>query len=53
MKVIKSDPRLEQMAGHLDDLYAEWAEVQRRYGSIKGEGKAPPTTRRERGPRRP
>jgi hypothetical protein len=53
MKVINSDPRLQKMAGHLDDLYRELAEVQNRFGAIKDGQKAPPTTRRERGPRKP
>jgi hypothetical protein len=53
MKVINSDPRLQKMAGHLDDLYRELAEVQHRFGAIKDGQKAPPTARRERGPRKP
>jgi hypothetical protein len=53
MKVINSDPRLQKMAGHLDDLYHELAEVQSRFGTIKDGQKAPPTARRERGPRKP
>jgi len=30
-KVINSDPRLQQMAGHLDDLYHEMASVRQQY----------------------
>jgi hypothetical protein len=51
MKVINSDPRLKDQAGHLDELYHELRSVQQKYTDIHVEGKAEKTTRRELGPR--
>jgi EF hand len=35
MQVINSDPRLQQKAGHLDDLYRELVAVQQQYGKAR------------------
>jgi hypothetical protein len=51
MKVINSDPRLKEQAGHLDDLYRELRTVQRKYTQIKSEDLPEKTNRRELGPR--
>jgi hypothetical protein len=51
MKVINSDPRLKDQAGHLDDLYQELRSVQLKYSKAKGEELPEKTTRRELGPR--
>jgi hypothetical protein len=51
LKVTQSDPRLLDMAGHLDDLYREWRDVQLKYTSFMKEDDAAPTTRHELGPR--
>ena len=40
MKVIRSDPRLGDKAGHLDDLYHELVSVQQQYIKIKAVGSA-------------
>jgi len=39
MQVVNADPRLKEMAGHLDDLYHELAVVQQQYGNTAGEVK--------------
>jgi len=40
MQVIKSDPRLEEQAGKLDDLYRDLRQAQRRVGDLEAEKKA-------------
>ena len=51
MKVIKEDPRLGEMAGKLDDLYRELAQVQSRYEELDPQEQAIRASRRETGPR--
>lgn len=51
MKVIKEDPRLGEMAGKLDDLYRELAQVQTRYEELDPQQQAIRASRRETGPR--
>jgi hypothetical protein len=51
MKVINSDPRLKEQAGHLDDLYRELRQVQTKYTKVREDGLPEHTTRRELGPR--
>ena len=51
MKVINSDPRLKDQAGHLDDLYRELRSVQLKYSKAVDDTKPVKTTRRELGPR--
>lgn len=51
MKVINSDPRLKEQAGHLDDLYRELRQVQAKYTKVREDGLPEHTTRRELGPR--
>jgi septum formation topological specificity factor MinE len=51
MTIIKSDPRLGQMAGHLDDLYFELTSVKQKYVKIKTDDLPEQTTRHELGPR--
>jgi hypothetical protein len=52
MKVIKSDPRLEEKAGHLDDLYRELYTVQQQYVKAKAADlAAKPTAKPTLGPR--
>jgi hypothetical protein len=50
-KVIDSDPRLQQMAGGLDDLYAELSRVNQKFVKVQADGMPEATTRRELGPR--
>jgi hypothetical protein len=51
MKVVNSDPRLKEQAGHLDELYRELRQVQAKYTEIKVDELPEKTTRRELGPR--
>jgi hypothetical protein len=51
MKVINSDPRLKEQAGHLDDLYRELRQVQAKYSQVKEYELPEHTSRRELGPR--
>jgi hypothetical protein len=51
MKVVNSDPRLKDQAGHLDDLYRELRQVQAKYTNVKVAELPERTTRRELGPR--
>lgn len=54
MSVIRSDPRLQEMAGRLDELHLEMSETRRRVAQIEGEraANAPPVKRgRARPPR--
>jgi len=54
MKVIRDDPKLGEMAGKLDDLYHELAQVQTRYEELDPNAKAgaqPVSNKRAGGPR--
>jgi hypothetical protein len=54
MKVIREDPKLGEMAGKLDDLYRELAQVQTRFEELDPNSKAgvkPVSTKRTSGPR--
>jgi hypothetical protein len=51
MMVINTDARLKEQAGHLDELYSELRQVQKKYTQIKSEDLPEKTTRRELGPR--
>jgi len=51
MKVVNSDRRLKEQAGHLDELYRELRQVQSKYTQIKVDDMPEKTTRRELGPR--
>lgn len=55
MKVINSDPRLQEMAGKLDDMHRELRMIQTRYNSLEDEKKDAMSTRPRNpnaGPRR-
>lgn len=52
MKMIRSDPRLGQMAGRLDDLYYELNSVRQKYVKVRTDQMPERTDRRELGPRR-
>lgn len=51
LKMIRSDPRLGDMAGRLDNLYTELNSVQRKYIKVKTDQMPEQTTRHELGPR--
>ncbi len=51
MKVINSDMRLQKMAGHLGDLYAELHGVQNQYVKVRSEDQPEKTDKHNLGPR--
>ncbi len=51
MKVINSDARLQEQAGHLDDLYRELAQVQGRYNKLETDAQPEKTEKHVLGPR--
>jgi len=54
MKVVNGDPRLQEKAGHLDDLYHELASVQREFGKAQAataKDQPPKVVRTNNGPR--
>lgn len=51
MSVIRENPELQEMAGELDDLYRELAQMQDRFAELDTEQAAAQSSRRNSGPR--